>query len=75
MTSSNREDAAIIVFLEQMSTERALRKRLAERASEEPHKVIAYLDSLPKGVEEQDELSQWLRSIATAALKGQIVLY
>ena len=48
-----------------MRDARLMRKRLFERASEEPEKVLIYLDSLPEGVEQQDDLNQKLRSIAT----------
>lgn len=37
-------------------------------------KALIYVDSLPEGVEQQDELTQKLRSIATAALEGRIDL-
>lgn len=74
MTASNKEKEAIVQFLENMRDERGMRRRLFERAGEEPEKVLIYLDSLPEGVEQQDELTQKLRSIATAALEGRIDL-
>jgi hypothetical protein len=74
MTVNPQEEAAIIQFLENMRDERAICKRLFERASEEPEKVLIYLDSLPEGVEQQDELTQKLRAIATSAMNGQIEL-
>ncbi len=74
MTANHKEKEAIIQFLEHVRDERAVRKRLFDRAAEEPEKVLIYLDSLPEGVESQDELYQKLRSIATAALKGRIDL-
>lgn len=57
-----------------MRDERSMRRRLFERAGEEPEKALIYLDSLSEGVEQQNELTQKLRSIATAALKGRIDL-
>lgn len=74
MTVNPQEEAAIVQFLENMRDERAIRKRLFERASEEPEKVLIYLDSLPEGVELQDELTQKLRTIAASASNGQIEL-
>lgn len=74
MTANNQEKEAIVLFLEHIRDERAVRRRLFERAAEEPEKVLVYLDSLPEGVESQDELYQKLRSIATAALNGRIDL-
>lgn len=74
MTVNPQEEAAIVQFLENMRDERAIRKRLFERASEEPEKVLIYLDSLPEGVEQQDELTQKLRTIAASASNGQIEL-
>lgn len=74
MTAGNKEKEAIVQFLENLRDERSVRRRLFERASEEPEKVLIYLDSLPEGVEQQDELAQKLRSIATAALEGRIDL-
>jgi hypothetical protein len=74
MTVKPQEEAAIIQFLENMRDRRAISKRLFERASEEPEKVLIYLDSLPEGVEHQDELTQKLRAIATSASNGQILL-
>lgn len=74
MTANQREEEAIVRFLENMRDERSMRKRLFERASEEPQKVLIYLDSLPEGVEQQDELNSKLRTIATAALEGRIQL-
>lgn len=74
MVANIQEKEAIVQFLENMRDERSMRKRLFERASEEPEKVLIYLDSLPEGVEQQDALTQRLRAIATAALDGRIVL-
>lgn len=74
MVANVQEKEAIVQFLENMRDERSVRKRLFERASEEPEKVLIYLDSLPEGVEQQDELTQRLRGIATAALQGRIQL-
>ena len=75
MTANHLEKEAIVQFLENLRDARSTRKRLLERVSEEPEKVLIYLDSLPEGVEQQDELTQRLRSIATAALAGHIQLY
>ena len=74
MTANNLERAAIVQFLENMRDARAMRKRLFERVSEEPEPVLIYLDSLPEGVEKEDELLQKLRAIAHAALEGRIDL-
>lgn len=68
------EKEAIVLFLENLRDARRMRKRLFELASEKPEKVLIYLASLPEGVEEQDELLQQLRKIATAALDGHIEL-
>lgn len=74
MVANAQEKEAIVQFLENLRDERLSRKRLFERASEEPEKVLIYLDSLPEGVEQQDELTQKLRGIAIAALDGRIEL-
>lgn len=74
MVANAQEKEAIVQFLENMRDERLARKRLFERAAEEPEKVLIYLDSLPEGVEQQDELTQKLRGIAKAALDGRIEL-
>ncbi len=70
MTVSNREHDAIVQFLQAMRDAHAVRKRLFERALEEPEKVLIYLDSLPEGVEQQDDLLQKLRAIATNAARS-----
>jgi predicted dithiol-disulfide oxidoreductase (DUF899 family) len=74
VTAGNRETAAISVFLEKLRDARAARKRLFARVREEPEVVLAYLDSLPEGVEEQHELYQKLRAIAKAAHEGRLDL-
>lgn len=74
VVANAQEKEAIVQFLENMRDERAMRKRLFELTSEKPEKVMIYLDSLPEGVEQQDELMQRLRVIATAALQGRIQL-
>jgi hypothetical protein len=74
MTVSPQEEAAIVQFLENMRQARVNRRRLFESASEEPEKVLVYLDSLPEGVESKDDLLQKLREIAQSAAQGQITL-
>lgn len=72
MIASVREKEAIVRFLEDLREGRQMRQRLFLRASEEPHKVVVYLDSLPEGVERIDGLKRRLRTIATAALHGRM---
>jgi hypothetical protein len=67
-----RERAAIVQFLEYLREGRKARRRLFERAREEPHKVVFYLDSLPRGAEAQDGLNRRLRTIATMALQDRM---
>lgn len=74
MVANAEEKEAIVLFLENLRDARLMRKRLFELASEKPEKVLIYLESLPEGVEQQDELLQRLRKIATAALDGLIEL-
>ena len=70
--ASAREKEAIVQFLEYLRDGRQARRRLFQRASEEPQKVVVYLDTLPRGVEREDELKRRLRTIANAALQGRM---
>lgn len=74
MIANAREREAIVQFLDYLREGRRTRLRLFQRAREEPQKVVIYLDSLPRGVEERDGLKRRLRVIATEALKGRMHL-
>ncbi len=66
--TTKRERDAIGAFLSDMKHAREARRRLFERAREEPERILLYLDSLPYGVEARDELLRRLRAIANDAL-------
>ena len=70
MTTGKQETDAIVTFLEEMKHSREMRRRLFDRAEENPEQVLLYLDSLPPGTEAGDELLQRLRKAASAALDG-----
>ena len=70
MTTGKQETDAIVTFLEEMKHSREMRRRLFDRAEENPEQVLLYLDSLPPGTEAGDELLQRLRKAASAALNG-----
>jgi hypothetical protein len=70
MTAGKKETEAIVTFLEEMKHSRQMRRRLFERAEENPDAVLLYLDSLPPGTEAGDELLQRLRKAASAARDG-----
>lgn len=74
MLVKQREKEAIVHFLGCLREERRTRRRLFARASDEPEKVLIYLNSLPEGVAAADELTRRLRAIATAALRDGIDL-
>ncbi|MBL8272034.1 hypothetical protein [Steroidobacter sp.] len=66
---------AIEVFLGNLQHARVARKRsrrlLFERASQEPQKVLSYLNSQPEGGEGPVHLKEKLRQIAADALAAQ----
>ena len=70
MTTGKQETDAIVTFLEEMKHSREMRRRLFDRAEENPEQVLLYLDSLPPGTEAGDELLQRLCKAASAALDG-----
>lgn len=70
MTTGKEETEAIVTFLEEMKHSRQMRRRLFDRAEENPEQVLLYLDSLPPGSEDGDELLQRLRKAASATLDG-----
>jgi len=70
MTTGKQETDAIVTFLEEMKHSREMRRRLFDRAEENPEQVLLYLDSLPPGTEAGDELLQRLRKAASATLDG-----
>jgi hypothetical protein len=69
-----REKEAIARYLEYLREGRTTRRRLFQRACEEPHKVVIYLDSLPRGAEKRDRLKRRLRTLATTALQSRAQL-
>lgn len=74
MLVCRQEKEAIVQYLECLQEAHRMRRRLFARASDEPDKVLIYLDSLPKGVEAGDELTRQLRAIATATLRNGGIL-
>lgn len=75
MRPNRGEMRAIEVFLGNLQHARVARKRsrrlLFERASQEPQKVLSYLNSQPEGGEGPVHLKEKLRQIATDALAAQ----
>ena len=67
--TTKRERDAILAFLSDMKHAREARRRLFERAREEPEKTLLYLDSLPDDLEARDDLLRGLRATANEALK------
>ncbi|MDX9975661.1 MAG: hypothetical protein RBU21_21955 [FCB group bacterium] len=58
---------AVFAFLTDVRDAKKARARLFERAGESPELVLTYLDGLPPGTVEGDEVLLKLRSIALAA--------
>jgi hypothetical protein len=73
--ANDLEKEAIVHFVDGMQAARQTRRRLFARASEEPERVLTYLDSLPDGAEHEDELIRQLRAIATGMLRDCMDLW
>lgn len=65
------DSEAVWQFLSDLKDQRAVQKRLRERAAENPEAVLRYIDSLPEGWErsERDEV-MWLTELQTIALRA-----